>query len=129
MESSTARTETAKTDPRSDSHASSETEARPAVEYARQALDKPRLRAAESPFEVLDEILDEIRAMRRERNFSEFSIAQLAGAVAQAFAICAVCFGLYWAINGDANSSTLALLTAIVFQIMALTGFMISKRR
>ncbi|MCA9256151.1 MAG: hypothetical protein KDA33_10965, partial [Phycisphaerales bacterium] len=73
--------------------------------------------------------LDEIRAMRRERNFSEFSIAQLAGAVAQAFAICAVCFGLYWAINGDANSSTLALLTAIVFQIMALTGFMISKRR
>ena len=47
MESSTARTETAKTDPRSDSHASSETEARPAVEYARQALDKPRLRALE----------------------------------------------------------------------------------
>ncbi|HPF37405.1 MAG TPA: HAD-IIIA family hydrolase [Phycisphaerae bacterium] len=129
MESSTARTETAKTDPRAESHVSSETEARPAAEYARQALDKPRLRAAESPFEVLDEILDEIRAMRRERNFSEFSIAQLAGAVAQAFAICAVCFGLYWAINSDANSSTLALLTAIVFQIMALTGFMVSKRR
>ncbi|MCB9851575.1 MAG: HAD-IIIA family hydrolase [Phycisphaerales bacterium] len=130
MESSTARTDTAKTDPRSDGASPAESDVRPAVDHARQALDRPRqVRAADSPFEVLDEILDEVRAMRRERNFTEFSIAQLAGAIAQAFAICAVCFGLYWAINNDPNGSTLALLTGIAFQLMALTGFLAGKRR
>lgn len=130
MESSMARTETAKTDPRSDGTPPVESGVRPAVDHARQALDKPKaVRASDSPFEVLDEILDEVRAMRRERNFAEFSIAQLAGAIAQAFAICAVCFGLYWAISNDPNASTLALLTGIVFQLMALTGFIAGKRR
>ncbi|MCA9254140.1 MAG: HAD-IIIA family hydrolase [Phycisphaerales bacterium] len=128
MESSTARTETAKTDPRSDSNPAVEPPVR-AVDHTRPDDAPTKTRSGDSPFEVLDEILDELRALRRERSFSEFSIAQLAGAVAQAFAICAVGFGLYWAMSDNPNAATLALLTGIIFQLMALTGFIVTKRR
>lgn len=128
MESSPTRTETAKTDPRSDSNPAVEPPVR-AVDHTRPDDAPTKTRSGDSPFEVLDEILDELRALRRERSFSEFSIAQLAGAVAQAFAICAVGFGLYWAMSDNPNAATLALLTGIIFQLMALTGFIVTKRR
>jgi len=83
----------------------------------------------DSPFDVLEQILDEVRAMRRQRQFADFSFAQLAGAVAQAFAVCAIGFGLYSSVDGDSNRATVALLTGIAFQLMALTGFMITRRR
>lgn len=128
MESSTARKDTAKTDPRTDGNAAAE----PPVRTADQPRvpDVPtRHRTGDSPFEVLDEILDELRTMRRERSFTEFSFAQLAGAIAQAFAICALCFALYWSLGDNVTSTTYAFLAAIVFQLMALTGFSIAKRR
>ena len=130
MESSKVRKDTAKTDPRTDGSAAATAE--PLVrsaDHARTVDAAPKPRTGDSPFEVLDEILDEMRAMRRERSFTEFSLAQLAGAIAQAFAICALCFALYWSLGDNVTSTTYAFLAAIVFQLMALTGFSIAKRR
>lgn len=76
----------------------------------------------------LNDVVEEIRMLKRDQRFKEFSFAQLAGAVAQAFAICALGFGAHAMMNNDANSATLRLLLAIVLQLMALTGFMLTRR-
>ncbi len=76
--------------------------------------------------EVLSQILDELRMMRRERQYEDFSIGKLAGAVTQAFALCAIGWGLYvWIQGGDgsATSTTIWLLAGIAFQLLALTCF------
>ena len=83
----------------------------------------------DDPLSVMDEILEEVRAIRRERQFADFSFMQLAGAIAQAFAACAVGFGLYNIADGDAERASVALLAGIAFQLMALTGFTASRRR
>jgi hypothetical protein len=83
---------------------------------------------------LLDQILEELRMTRREQQHEDFSIAKLAGAVAQAFALCAMGWGLYAWMNTGTNPSgghtaTVSLLTAIAFQVMALTFFAASSRR
>lgn len=92
-----------------------------------------RVEAAE---ETLTRILEELHAMRRERQYADFSIAKLIGAVAEAFAISAVAWGLYrWMGTGagpdpeGATSATIWLLAGIAFQLMALTCLSAANRR
>lgn len=73
--------------------------------------------------ETLNEILDELRSIGRSRQHRDFSLWQLAGAVAQAFALGAVCWGVYAAIDGFHDDAVVWLLAGIAFQLMALTGF------
>ncbi|MFQ5423184.1 MAG: hypothetical protein ACE5F9_04310 [Phycisphaerae bacterium] len=77
--------------------------------------------------ELLIQILEELRAIRREQQHREFSFWHLAGAVAQAFAVCAVAWAIYAAINDDNTAATIRFLAAIVFQTLALTGFAAPK--
>jgi D-glycero-D-manno-heptose 1,7-bisphosphate phosphatase len=77
---------------------------------------------------TLDQILDEQRAARRDAQYSDFSIAHLAGSIAQAFAFCAIGWGLYELIDGSLSQATSRLLLGIAFQLMALTGFVAGKR-
>jgi len=82
-----------------------------------------------SAFDVLHEILDELRLIRRDRQYQDFSFAQLAGAIAQAFALFALAYGLYSVVNEQGETGLYSLLSAMVFQLMALTGFMMTRRR
>lgn len=101
----------------------------PEMEAARRHL-RPRPRADETPVEAkLGEILEELRAIRRESRYTDFSIAQLVGAVAQALALCAVGWGLYQAMNGEAAGALLRIVVGIAFQLMALTGFAFGKKK
>jgi D-glycero-D-manno-heptose 1,7-bisphosphate phosphatase len=83
---------------------------------------------------VLEQILEELRVIRRARQHEDFSVAKLAGAVAQAFALCSMGWGLYTWLNsatdpGAADSATIALLAAIALQVMALTFFTAASRK
>lgn len=83
---------------------------------------------------LLTQILDELRTARRETTRSQFSAATLAGAVAQAFAVCSLGWALYAAVDYGGNNSQaysdsiLRLLAAIAFQLIALTWFNAGKR-
>lgn len=84
---------------------------------------------------TLEAILEELRTMRRERRHEDFSVARLAGAIAQAFALCAIGWGLFAWIDATpeqvataATSATIRLLAGIAFQMMALTLFVASRR-
>jgi len=72
---------------------------------------------------LLQQILEELRIGRRERQHEPFSIGQLGGAIAQAFALCAIAWGLYAAVNGATDSALVRLLAGIAFQLIALTWF------
>ncbi len=74
-------------------------------------------------FDTLEQILDELRSMRREQQHREFSFWQLAGAMAQAVALCAIGMGGYSILNDDIQWATVYLLAGIAFQLLALTGF------
>jgi len=80
------------------------------------------------PEETLVEILEELRGMRRERQIEDFSFGKMAGAVAQAFALCAIGWALYAAINNDLNGAILRFLAAIAFQLVALTWYTSGRR-
>lgn len=81
---------------------------------------------------MLEAILEELRTTRREQRHEDFSIARLAASVAQAFALCAVGWALFIWMDGSAEApgqrATIALLTGIAFQLMALTWFVASRR-
>ncbi len=83
----------------------------------------------------LDAILEELRMMRREQRYEDFSIARLAAAIAQAFALCAIGWGLFAWMDATpdqtaaaATSATIRLLAGIAFQMMALTFFVAARR-
>ncbi len=73
--------------------------------------------------DTLEQILDELRSIRREQQHREFSFWQLAGAMAQAVALCAIGLGGYAILNDDIHGATVRLLAGIAFQLLALTGF------
>jgi D-glycero-D-manno-heptose 1,7-bisphosphate phosphatase len=86
--------------------------------------------------EGLGSILEELRIMRRERQYEDFSIGKLAGAIFEAFALCATAWGLCaWVFSSPgpdpekATSATIWLLGAIVFQLMALTCVVASHKK
>lgn len=78
---------------------------------------------------TLQRIVDELRSMQRERQFTQFSLAHLAGALAQAFALCAIGWGIYAAINGADGAAIIRLLAGIAFQLMALTCFVSAGKK
>lgn len=84
---------------------------------------------------ALTAILEELRLQRRDRQFDDFSVGRLAGAIAQAFAAIAILWGLYAAVDvgpnnpGAATNATIRLLAGIAFQIIALTWFSASRRK
>jgi|CXWL01.1.fsa_nt_gi D-glycero-D-manno-heptose 1,7-bisphosphate phosphatase len=78
---------------------------------------------------LLEQIIEELRTDRRERQHEEFSLGHLAGAVVQAFALCAIGWGIYAAVNSDASAATIRLLAGIAFQAMALTFFVAGRRK
>lgn len=92
-------------------------------------IDPPAAPQQTEPYqhaETLDLILDELRAIRREDQHRDFSLWHLAGAIAQAFALCATLWAIIVLIDArpDAHAvATIRFLAAIVFQLMALTGF------
>lgn len=86
--------------------------------------------------EMLNQIAEELRLLRRERQYVDFSIAKLAGAIAQAFAICSVGWALYrWleSMPGPdpeaATSATIWLLAGIAFQLITLTCLAAAHKR
>ena len=91
-----------------------------------------RSESAGSGDSLMREMLEELRSIRRLRQHHDFSMAHLIGSVMQAFAVCALAWAFYAAI-GDYKMSymdaSLRVLFAIVFQLMALTGFLIGGRR
>lgn len=89
----------------------------------------PALRSLHSIQEVLHGIREDFRALRREQRHSDFSVAQLAGGIAQALALCSVGWGLYAAMNGEPAHAQLRLIAGMAFQLMALTGFMVRFKR
>ncbi|MFQ5411510.1 MAG: D-glycero-alpha-D-manno-heptose-1,7-bisphosphate 7-phosphatase [Phycisphaerae bacterium] len=78
---------------------------------------------------TLNQILEELRVTKREQRYVDFSVAQLAGAIAQAIALCAIGWGIYAAINGAQSDATIRLLVGMALQLMALTGFTAGKRK
>jgi len=100
------------------------------------AMSGPESRAGSgaSSDALLGQIVDELRTTRQEARRQDFSMARLIGAVAQAFAVCALGWGLYATVEiseknpGAVNDAVIRLLTAIVFQLMALTAFVASRR-
>jgi D-glycero-D-manno-heptose 1,7-bisphosphate phosphatase len=91
--------------------------------------DRPEATPEDAGGPTLEQILEELRMIRRARQHEDFSIAKLAGAVAQAFALCAIGLGLFTWVNGAADSATIALLAGIALQIMALTFFTAASRK
>jgi hypothetical protein len=84
--------------------------------------------------DLMRQILEELRSLRRQQQHHDFSVAKLAAAVAQAFALCAVAWGLYSWIGisssaAPATTATLSLLAGIVFQVMALMFFSAADRK
>lgn len=84
---------------------------------------------------LLESILEELRMLRREQQHEDFSLGRLAGAIAQAFALCAIGWGIFAWIDATpdtmataATSATIRILAGIGFQIMALTWFSASRR-
>lgn len=105
----------------------------PPSRTARPSVDDSRNQAAAGA--TLDDVLDELRMMRREQRHEDFSFGRLAAAVAQAFAICAIGWGLFAWIDAGPNdlgvaatSATIRLLAGIAFQVMALTLFVASRK-
>lgn len=83
---------------------------------------------------VREQILDELRAIRRDQQHEDFSLGKLAGAIAQAFALCAIGWGLYSWVNAStdvaaANNVIYGLLAGIVFQLMTLTCFFAASKK
>ena len=81
---------------------------------------------------LMREMLEELRSIRRLRQHHDFSMAHLIGSVMQAFAVCALGWAFYAAISDYKMSymdASLRVLFAMVFQLMALTGFLIGGRR
>jgi hypothetical protein len=80
-------------------------------------------------------VLEELRLLRRDRQFDDFPVGRLAGAIAQAFAAVAILWGLYAAVDagpqnaGATTSATIRLLAGIAFQVLALTLFSASRRK
>jgi hypothetical protein len=101
-------------------------EAPPSADSTQAAA--PADSTASSRNALLEEILHELRAGRRESQHRDFSLAHLAGAIAQAFAVCAIGWGLYAVMNDDAHNATIRLLAGIAFQLIALTWFASSRR-
>ncbi len=96
------------------------------------AADAPKSHSeahTDGPDATIRLILEELRTARRERQYADFSIAHLAGAVAQAFALCSIGWGLYDMIDGEPGRAVAPLLVGIAFQMMALTAFVAGRRR
>lgn len=99
---------------------------------------RPPMRSAESTPErdlLLESILEELRMLRREQQHEDFSIGRLAGAIAQAIAICTIGWGIFAWMDATpdttaaaATSATIRILAGIGFQLMALTWFGMSRR-
>jgi D-glycero-D-manno-heptose 1,7-bisphosphate phosphatase len=89
----------------------------------------PQHSAPPRPDAALQQIVEELRMIRRERQYTQFSMTHLAAAIAQAFALCALGWGLYAGINGADEAAKIRLLVAIAFQLLALTGFAASMRK
>lgn len=95
---------------------------------------EPRATTAVQNDALLAQIVDELRTTRQEARRQDFSMARLIGAVAQAFAVCALGWGLYATMEiseknpGAVNDAVIRLLTAVVFQLMALTAFVSGRR-
>ena len=91
-----------------------------------------RSETASSGDSLMREMLEELRSIRRLRQHHDFSMGHLIGSVMQAFAVCSLAWAFYAAI-GDYKLSymdaSIRVLFAIVFQLMALTGFLIGGRR
>jgi D-glycero-D-manno-heptose 1,7-bisphosphate phosphatase len=100
---------------------------RPEADAGRSNSTTPITNAADEP--TLQHIIDELRLLRRERQFGEFSLGHLAGAVFQAFALCAIGWGLYAAVNGAGESAVIRLLAGIAFQLIALTWLSTAGKR
>lgn len=81
---------------------------------------------------LMREMLEELRSIRRLRQHHDFSMAHLIGSIMQAFAVCALVWAFYAAISDYKMAymdASLRVLFAMVFQLMALTGFLIGGRR
>ena len=90
--------------------------------------ERPTPRRPIGSEETLVEILEELRGMRRERQIEDFSFGKMAGAVAQAIALCAIGWALYAAINNEDVKAMLRFLAAIAFQLVALTWYSSGRR-
>lgn len=84
---------------------------------------------------TMNAVLEELRLMRRDRQFDDFSVGRLAGSIAQAFAAIAILWGLYAAVDvgpnnpSAATNATIRLLAGIAFQVLALTWFSAARRK
>ena len=91
--------------------------------------------------ELLAQVLEELRVMRREGQYEDFSIAKLAAAVVQAIALCAIGRGLYVWITADpapgdlgidiaaTASAAITLLAGLSLQVLALTLLIASHKK
>jgi len=81
--------------------------------------------------QLLSEILTQLKGMQRQEMFDEFSMPRLMCHVVQVMAIFCLFAGLYFVIDpeGKSDSVLISLSFAAVFQIMALTFYMMHSRK
>ena len=80
---------------------------------------------------LLADILSQLKSMQRQEMFDEFSMPRLMCHVVQVMAIFCLFAGLYFVIDpeGKPSSVLISLGFAAVFQIMALTFYMMHSRK
>jgi len=81
--------------------------------------------------QLLADILTQLKSMQRQEMFDEFSMPRLMCHVVQVMAIFCLFAGLYFVIDpeGKSHSVLISLGFAAVFQIMALTFYMMHSRK
>jgi len=87
--------------------------------------------ATEGTEQLLKSILEQLRVMRREDMFAEFSLLRLTAGIVQVIVL--FCLGLSaWILTNpkaNNNSALITLAFALVFQMMALTLYMMQGRK
>jgi len=129
-------------------HHRSSGEARPKAEPARQPQPQPLQQSPEEPQpqdrptvaqaiateraeQLLKSILEQLRVMRREEMFGEFSIMRLMAGIVQVIVL--FCLGLSgWILSNPTRKDSSVLITlgfAGVFQVMSLTLYLMQGRK
>ena len=87
--------------------------------------------ASERTEQLLSNILEQLKNMQRQEMFSEFSIMRLMAGIVQVIVLFCLLIGIWFLMNPtrQQNSVLITLGFALVFQVMALTFYMMQKQK
>ncbi len=87
--------------------------------------------ASEQTEQLLSNILEQLKNMQRQEMFSEFSIMRLMAGIVQVIVLFCLLISIWFLMNPtrQQNSVLITLGFALVFQVMALTFYMMQKQK